>query len=82
MNFYNKKLIHIYLIYSSRTTDSTANDLITRSAERPQEPIINRISNDQMVGLKFLTKSNEESPKHHHSLSTPTNYEQSNNYKE
>ncbi|CAF0768934.1 unnamed protein product [Rotaria sordida] len=66
--------------YLDRATYSSANDLMTHNLERTHEPLINSINNDRMVSLTPLTKSNEDSPKHQHSLSTPTNHEQSFTY--
>ncbi|CAF4335997.1 unnamed protein product [Rotaria sp. Silwood2] len=66
--------------YFDRASHSSTNDLITHNLERTHEPIINSINNDRMVSLTLLTKSNEDSPKHHHSLLTPTNHEQSFSY--
>lgn len=51
---------------------------MTRTFEYTHEPIIiNSLKNDQMNSLTLSTKSNEESPKHRYSSSTPTDQEQS-----
>ncbi|CAF3390712.1 unnamed protein product [Rotaria sp. Silwood1] len=66
--------------YFDRATHPSTNDIIIHNLEHIHEPIINNINNDQMVSLTPLTKSNEDSPKNHHSLSTPTNHEQNFSY--
>ncbi len=62
----------------NRAIHSSANDLMTCSLERTRQPLINSINTNRTVSLNLSSKSNEHSPKHHHSLSTPTNHEQSN----
>jgi hypothetical protein len=51
---------------------------MTSSLDRTRPPLINSINNNnRIVPLNLSSKSNEHSPKHHHSLLTPTNQEQS-----
>jgi hypothetical protein len=50
---------------------------MTSSLERTRQPLINSINNNRITSLNLSSKSNEHSPKHHHSLLTPTNQEQS-----
>ncbi|CAF1029352.1 unnamed protein product [Rotaria magnacalcarata] len=63
--------------FDSHAGHSSVQDLMTRSLEHAHEPIImNSLNNDRMNSLTSISKSNADSPKHHHSLSTPTNPEQ------
>lgn len=66
---------------NNRAIHSSANDLMTCSLERTRQPLINSINTNRTVSLNLSSKSNEHSPKHHHSLSTPTNHEQSFSYR-
>ena len=50
---------------------------MTSSLERTRQPLVNHINNDRLISLTCSSKSNEHSPKHHQSLLTPTNNEQS-----
>jgi hypothetical protein len=50
---------------------------MTCSLEHTRQPLMNSINNNRVVSLNLSSKSNENSPKHHYSLLTPTNQEQS-----
>jgi len=50
---------------------------MTCSLEHRRQPLMNSINNNRVVSLNLSSKSNENSPKHHYSLLTPTNQEQS-----
>ncbi|CAF3534665.1 unnamed protein product, partial [Rotaria socialis] len=63
--------------FDSRAGHSSVQDLMARSLEHTHESIImNSLNNDRMNSLTLISKSNADSPKHHHSSSTPTNPEQ------
>jgi hypothetical protein len=49
---------------------------MTCSLEHTRQPLINSINNDRIGSLTLSSKSNDHSPKHHHSLLTPTNHQQ------
>lgn len=60
---------------NSRAIHYSTNDLMTCSLEQTRQSSMN--NNNRMISLNFSSRSNEHSPKHHHSLSTPTNQDQS-----
>ena len=65
---------------SSRTTHSTAHDIMTCSLDRPRKQFVNTHDDERTGSLILSTRSNEHSPKHRPSLLTPTNHEQSNTF--
>ncbi len=52
---------------------------MTSNFERTDIQLINSGSNNRVGSLLLASKSNEHSPKHHPTLLTPTNHEQSKN---
>ncbi|CAF1070974.1 unnamed protein product [Adineta steineri] len=56
-------------------THSSINDLMTSSLEHTRQPLINSTNNDRIISLTLSSRSNENSPKRHQSLLTPTNHE-------
>ena len=62
---------------NNRAIHYSTNDLMSSSLEQTRQSSINYTN--RMISLNFSSRSNEHSPKHHHyhSLSTPTNQDQS-----
>lgn len=59
----------------NRTIHYSTHDLMTCSLDQTRQSSMN--NSNRMISLNFSSRSNEHSPKHHHSLSTPTNQDQS-----
>jgi hypothetical protein len=67
--------IKILIFSNNRANHSSTNDLVISSTDHTQ--LINSSQNNRAGSLALASKSNEHSPRHHTSLLTPTNHEQS-----
>ncbi len=64
----------------NRGSHSSASDLMTSSLEHTRRQLINNHNDDRVSSLVLPSRSNDHSPRHRHSLLTPTNHEQSKNH--